>query len=521
MSDAQSLQLRVRADDDFLFVEKLSGFNTHAPDIGKTGIFELLKAQTGEDLAVVHRLDKETSGALIFARNKAVAADVGQLFESQQVKKRYLFLTDRKHRNGEFEIQSFIDKRGTSFVSQTDTQTPNARTRFRRLQSFRKRDLWEAFPATGKPHQIRLHAADAGIPILGDQAHGGSPFFRLCLHSRELHFPWKGGEQHFETANPVWVNDLDDDAIAILDTVHGRSQMFDLGPWQDACYRLIHQETEFCRIDHYGPQLWVSWYRENPPSPADLKTFEFLSKTMGKPVFIRAMKNRGKDPNAASLWRVGTPHDRWTAIENGVKYEMRSDQGLSPGLFLDQRENRRWVRTAAKGKKVLNLFSYTGGFSLNAALAGATEVCTVDVSAVFNDWAAENFRLNGLNASELRYEWWAQDCLLFMKGALKRRRKWDLILCDPPSFGRSREGVFQIHKNLPELLELCLSCLDRGGQLLLSSNYEEWSLEDLMKQVFVYRTVYPIEVRTTPPQGLDFERPDETPLMKSLIVERK
>ncbi|HRO68503.1 MAG TPA: RNA pseudouridine synthase, partial [Pseudobdellovibrionaceae bacterium] len=110
------------------------------------------------------------------------------------------------------------------------------------------------------------------------------------------------------------------------------------------------------------------------------------------------------------------------------------------------------------------------------------------------------------------------DCLLFLKGAKKRNRKWDLILCDPPSFGRSKEGVFKIQKDLPALIGLLLDGLNAKGQILFSCNYEGWNLQEMKRIITSARGLHRIELRDTPPQGLDFERPDEAPLMKSVII---
>lgn len=517
----KTLKLRAHDEGDFVFIEKLSGFNTHAPDVGRYGMAELLQEDLGKKMYVVHRLEKSTSGALVFATSKEAAATLTTLFEKNQVKRRYLFVTAQRRDNTEYEVSSFIEKKNTSFVSDPHSKTPNSKTLFKKIKRLRFGDLWEAFPLTGWPGQVRFHAADRGIPILGDSANGGDPFSRICLHSKSIAFLWKNEEVSFEAANPGWANDAEPTQSLLLDVVQSRSALFDLAHSPDECLRLAHHELDFCRIDQLGSHWWVQWYSEKAPTTSDLALFQALSKTTHKAIVLRLMQNRGGDPNKNDLTRIGAVQDRWEALENGVKYEFRTDSGLSAGLFLDQRENRRWVRANASGKKVLNLFSYTGGFSVNAALGGAEEVCTVDVSNNFNEWAVRNFQLNGLDAHKNNYEFWTQDCQLFINGAVKRSRKWDLILCDPPSFGRSKEGTFQIHRNLPDLLEAGLKCLNPGGKLLLSSNYEGWNLPDLQKQVFVYRSLFPIEVEMTPRQGLDFERPDEPPLMKSLIVVRR
>ncbi|MBX3041244.1 MAG: class I SAM-dependent methyltransferase [Bdellovibrionaceae bacterium] len=510
--------LKVRQHDDFLFVEKLSGFNTHAPDLGKWGLFELLKTEWGENLFVVQRLDKGTSGAMIFARSKEAAATFGELFERHEVKKHYLFVTDRRTGLNNFTHRSRIEKSGNTFVSDPDSTEPNAKTVFKKKATLPFGELWEAFPESGKPHQIRLHAADQGLPILGDHEHGGSAFPRLCLHSQSVAFHWKGKDWTFEATSPGWARPLPSEHALILDAIQSRSALYDLSAPGTDCLRLVHQEVDFCRIDQYGSQWAVNWYAEKAPTGADLDFFETLSKEFGKQIFIRHMHDRGRDPLTQDFWKIGEVQDRWEALENEVRFELRTDSGLSAGLFLDQRVNRAWVRHRSLDLKVLNLFSYTGGFSVNAALGGAREICTVDVSPKFNEWGARNFELNGLDPKAPGVEFWNQDCLLFLKGAKKRNRKWDLILCDPPSFGRSKEGVFKIQKDLPMLIGLLLDGLNPKGQILFSCNYEGWDLQEMKRIISSARGLRRIELRDTPAQGLDFERPDQTPLMKSIII---
>lgn len=520
MLHLSSPPLRVRQHKDFLFVEKLEGFNTHAPDLGRKGLFELLQREWGDSLHVVHRLDKGTSGAMVFARSAAAAARFGEMFERHVVRKRYWFLTDRKSKTDAFSRSSKIEKKGSAFVSDPDSADPNAKTLFRRLKNLPLGELWEASPETGKPHQIRLHAADAGLPILGDHEHGGTAFPRLCLHSKLLAFQWEDQEELFEASIPGWAESLPPVPAIIADAAQSRFLLYDLEQVRPTsqCFRLVHRETEICRIDQFSSQWVVNWYASDEPSKEELSFFEGLAKKYQVSIFIWHRPDRGRDPQSPKSWKVGDVKDRWEALENEVRFELRLDSGLSAGLFLDQRANRAWVRHTALDQKVLNLFSYTGAFSLNAALGGASEVCTVDVSAKFNDWAQQNFRLNNLDPSLPAYEFWNQDCGLFLQGAVKRRRKWDLILCDPPSFGRSKEGVFQIQKHLPAMIENCLECLSPKGRLLLSCNYEGWTTQDLRKVVQGARGLHRLRFLEAPEPGLDFERPDVEPLMKTVLV---
>ncbi len=515
------LKLKYKTIGPFLFVDKISGINTHAPDTGKPGLVEMLQEELKQTLFVASRLDKGTSGALAFALNVEAAQKLTKKFENHEVRKKYIFLTHKEHKLTTLEHHSLIYKDGNLPMSDRKSSNPNSTTLFNFLKEVGPYFLWEAQPRTGKPHQIRLHAEDCGIPVLGDSEHGGKPFYRLCLHSQELQFELDGNNYLHTSPQPVWIHALPEKDLQLFECLYKRQCLLEIPHIKSDCLRWVHRELEDYRIDQFGEQFWVYWYKKDNPTEEDLKLFESLSHTLDCNGWVREMINRGIHGEKSRIWPIGKPETRWTASENGIHYQFRSDQGMSPGLFLDQRENRKWVLNHSKKQKVLNLFCYTGGFTVNAAIGNAAEACSVDVSQNYLEWTQENMLLNHIDLKNGLHQFWEADSLFFLRSCIKKGRKFDVIICDPPSMGRSKEGVFQIHRNLPELLEGCLKCLEPEGQILLSSNYEAWTLEDLQKHVFAYRNIYPIEILPTPPASYDFELPSEPPLMKSLIIKRR
>ena len=515
----RTIKLHYKEMAGCIFVDKIAGMNTHTPEHGKRGLVEVYEEEYGKKLFIAHRLDKGTSGAIAFGTSSEAAAELSKLFEQHLVQKRYLFLTDKKIGAAQFVVESHIEKEKNIFVSSQD-KPANSKTSFKKLGARGNFDLWEAIPHTGKPHQIRLHASDMGIAILGDQEHGGSTFHRMCLHSLSLKFELKNQKVEFETALPVWAREAayTSEELRIEEAFERRNRMWDLKSIPQESLRISHREIDSYRIDQYGDVLWVYWYNEIDPSNEDLARFERMSKDHGKNILIRKMLNRGENPNEELLWKIGETDTRWIALENGVKYELRTDSGLSPGLFLDQRENRQWIAAHAEDKRVLNLFSYTSGFSVVSALAKAQEVTTVDVSKNFIEWSKRNFELNGLDPE--KYEFFVSDCLVFLKGTVRRKRKFNLIVCDPPSFGRSQNGVFSISKNFEELVLNCLMCLEKNGLLLLCTNYEKWTSGDIHLRLNKLKSQFSFKILDAPPQGLDFELPDEEPLMKSVVIRK-
>lgn len=238
----------------------------------------------------------------------------------------------------------------------------------------------------------------------------------------------------------------------------------------DTTLRLLDDDS--IRCDRLGPVCWFYAYRY--PEPEDLQAMAAFAELAGcRHWRVQHMQDRGRDPQARAQWGSDAPAE-WVANEEGLDYYFRREQGLSPGLFLDQRANRRWLRQEARDRRVLNLFSYTGGFSLNAARGGAAQVVSIDLSRNFLDWSKANFALN--NLAGIATEFWAADARYFLRGCAKRNRLFDLVVCDPPSFARGSEGVFRIEKDLGGLLEQIDGALARDGILLLSTNYEKWDL---------------------------------------------
>jgi 23S rRNA (cytosine1962-C5)-methyltransferase len=147
--------------------------------------------------------------------------------------------------------------------------------------------------------------------------------------------------------------------------------------------------------------------------------------------------------------------------EYGVRFLADLYAGQKTGLFLDHRENRVYVRGQAQGRSVLNLFAYTGGFSLLAALGGARSVTSVDIAPAAIAAAAENFRQNGLPAA--LHEGVVGDVFDYLETARKKGKRFDLVVCDPPSFASSQSKQFAALRAYARLNALGLSLVEPGG----------------------------------------------------------
>jgi 23S rRNA (cytosine1962-C5)-methyltransferase len=165
-----------------------------------------------------------------------------------------------------------------------------------------------------------------------------------------------------------------------------------------------------------------------------------------------------------------------------LNFEVSFSSGYSQGIFLDQRLNRAEVmQRMARGRKLLNLFSYTGGFSVAAAMAGA-ETTTLDLSSVYLEWAKRNFRFNGLDESE--HFFCKGDAFHWLKRFAKQERIFDGIVLDPPTFSRDEKGkVFRVEKDFGELVELAKQVLAKDGWMLCCTNFRGISERDFMRMI--------------------------------------
>ena len=166
---------------------------------------------------------------------------------------------------------------------------------------------------------------------------------------------------------------------------------------------------------------------------------------------------------------IGTVPEKAVVTEHGIPYEVHPLGGLNVGLFTDMREHRLGLRRFASGKRVLNLFSYTGALSVACARAGAATVTSVDTSAGVNAWAAGNFARAGF-APDPRWSFETGDASRFLARATRDKEQYDVILIDPPGSSSAGGVSWALGRDYPELIAKAAAVIPTDGLLWIASN---------------------------------------------------
>ena len=223
-------------------------------------------------------------------------------------------------------------------------------------------------------------------------------------------------------------------------------------------------------------------------------------------------------------WYEGLPHGESTVTEiceNGVRYAVDFENGQKTGFFLDQKLNRLAVAKLARGRRVLDCFTHTGSFALNAALHGAEHVTAVDVSESAVEMARRNAVLNGL---EGRMDFLAADVFELLPRLCEERAKYDLVILDPPAFTKNRRTIHSAERGYREINYRAMRLLPRGGYLatcscshFMESENFEYMLKKAAKDANV--RLREVEVRKQAPDHPILWNVPETSYLKFYIFQ--
>lgn len=245
------------------------------------------------------------------------------------------------------------------------------------------------------------------------------------------------------------------------------------------CYRVYDMdmpEFPFC-IDRYEDKLHIAEYRANHRM-SDAEHDAWLEACMQTaasvldvaPCDLYLKERRRLARRSEQYEKVAQESRTFIVAEQGLRFKVNLTDYLDTGLFLDHRPLRKTFREEAAGKKVLNLFSYTGAFSVYAAAGGAATVTTVDLSNTYLQWARENMALNELLEAE-RHHFIQGDVMEFLKNN-DAYGPFDLVFVDPPAFSNSKKmkGTWDTQRDHPALLRYVLQQVAPGGVIYFSNN---------------------------------------------------
>lgn len=256
-------------------------------------------------------------------------------------------------------------------------------------------------------------------------------------------------------------------------------------------YRLVNGEGDGLpglTVDCYADYLMVQLFSEawDCHLSALTKALQRVYQPLGiyrklRPQETRQLEAKSKTKEYSRVIAGAAAPVPLTVQENGLDYLVDLREGLNTGLFPDQRRNRRELMARAAGKRVLNLFAFTGAFSVAAAVAGAKKVTSVDVSQKYLDVARENFSINRLNPK--RHQFIVGDVFAELAKMREQGQRFDIILFDPPSFSTTKKSRFSTHGGTAKLVAETLPLLESGGLLMSSSNHQKVSMDDYLKEL--------------------------------------
>lgn len=253
---------------------------------------------------------------------------------------------------------------------------------------------------------------------------------------------------------------------------------------QISCFRIYDldmPEFPLC-VDKYGDYIHVSEYKRNHTLD-DLQYDEWLyhsieiistvTSTNKENIFVKERKIIQSRNDQYT--KTNESKNEVVVIENGYQFLVNFQDYIDTGLFLDHRITRKMVGDISQGKRVLNLFAYTGSFSIYAAMNGAEEVHTIDLSNTYIQWAKRNFEINNLDPSQ--YIFSAADVMKTLPEL--PQYYFDIIICDPPTFSNSKkmDGVLDTQRDHVWLINQCLRLLKEGGKLFFSTNYSKFKMD--------------------------------------------
>ncbi len=505
-------------DDAFLAVRKPSGIDLEALQRSDpTCLKAIVESAYANDSALVacNRLSRFESGIILFAKGENTARQIRKELKSAGTAMEFIAVV-----RGDLGSKSITV---TADHGKSKGRKPEQKKRRVKKKSGGPKDIASKLLTTIKPirrgekrtlvriqtvpqntHSLKAQLRAAGASLLGDQrgttTRAPNALQKTCLHLTKFTFlhPGKGHNVVLRDPSPKY----------FLDYVAGRHN------FQAAVESALVRRIPLIRERATDAYRLLSGKPDNVPGivaerlgdivvlnvlDASKKTQDslraigkwYLNELNVKAVYV---KYAAKTPSERNKEIEGALHAEKPFLgqatapkirirEKSLRFIVRPYDGHSVGLFLDQRDNRWRVHDLAAGKDVLNLFAYTCGFSVAAALGGAKSTQSVDISGKSIEWGRENFELNGIDTADHTFV--CADAMEHLKYAKRHQETFDIIIVDAPTFahGKQRKRSFSIERDLSSLVASACDVLRPEGILLVSTNFRRMRQRGLVDRV--------------------------------------
>ncbi len=252
------------------------------------------------------------------------------------------------------------------------------------------------------------------------------------------------------------------------------------------CYRLYEKDIPEIPlvVDRYEDFLHVTEYeRPHDREPGRHQAWlELMRRAAGEAAEVPeenvVLKSRVRADDQRQYEKLASANRFQIVREGGLEFKINLFDYVDTGLFLDHRKTRKMVQDEAAGKDFLNLFCYTGSFSVYAAAGGATSTASVDLSNTYLEWAEENFEINGLRSGN--HQFIASDAIWFLESIAVQGPRFDLAVVDPPTYSNSKrtQTDWDVQSRHVELLTRLAAVMRPGGVVYFSTNFRRFKLEE-------------------------------------------
>ncbi len=536
-------------DSELLAVCKPPGIDLGDSTSAKSGgLIELLqKLDMGKVLLPTNRLSRYESGVVLLAKNRAMAEHLRKGMRAGSVDLEYVVVSmgrmatarmviDSKHGGSRGKRDVGNRRQNKTSRATTSRAAGDGRTTLQKVKSSKRMTLLRCRTTVSTTHALRAQLRSAGLRAAGDavgQTHvrrGKSE--QTCMHlvSVSFHHPIVKKKTSIGCGVPNSYADIVDGGFGferMLETALVRRIPL-LESSETNAYRLIGQHGEGVKgveAQRYDSLVMIQSVNPSPQLDESWHSIaRWYKRKLGvETIYLKKTGRRMEEGN-----KTPTPYEQTQILvgkaltkpivmrEYDLQYLIKADGGQSVGLFLDHRENRHRIRQLSQGKKVLNLFAYTCGFSVAAARGGASETVSVDLSTKSLDWGRENFELNSIPTEG--HEFVTSDTFEYLKWAKRQDLSFDVIILDPPTFshGRKSKQDFSVTRDLHDLVRHASEVLCDKGVIFVSSNYRKFTAREIKNHVKRGCGSRGMRVMSQPGLPVDFAK--DADHCKSIIV---